>query len=487
MVLKNKNYYIWINQYNWLETHSPIYDYIFLILLSPIILCFAAAVVIYDIDWQKVSSQLKKPYQLRQKAKQISTEKEAIKAIYEDHNIFKYLRKFRSNTNVVKAALRKRTFYIKYASRNLRDSDEIIQYMMSRHKTDRNCEGFKFVSRRLRNNQKIASKALKYNILNIKYLSKKTKSNKTFLSSAIKSSLENQAWTEFTLTLIPKKIRAHRDILELIISKKPYIIFTKEFIKIQKPDVHLLALAASHDSSIYLILPDELKAEKAILISALHANKFRNYVLWPSDSTELIKKAPKILRNDLGIAELLMREGMEGYRYLSSKIKNNKKIALLALKIDVNNYMFCSKNLQKDLAILDRVKKNAFLSINPATPKINTSCIKILVENGLDPVEIYKNVDAKRRRLKYLYTGALNAQPQLIALEKNLNSLLKLNFSSLSLEARHWCFQHYKTLYLKSRNFKKLDILQIAHNHKQVEKMMLISAQVAFPHRASKC
>ena len=169
MVLKNKNYYIWINQYNWLETHSPIYDYIFLILLSPIILCFAAAVVIYDIDWQKVSSQLKKPYQLRQKAKQISTEKEAIKAIYEDHNIFKYLRKFRSNTNVVKAALRKRTFYIKYASRNLRDSDEIIQYMMSRHKTDRNCEGFKFVSRRLRNNQKIASKALKYNILNIKF------------------------------------------------------------------------------------------------------------------------------------------------------------------------------------------------------------------------------------------------------------------------------------------------------------------------------
>ena len=34
-------------------------------------------------------------------------------------------------------------------------------------------------------------------------------------------------------------------------------------------------------------------------------------------------------------------------------------------------------------------------------------------------------------------------------------------------------------------SFKKLDILQIAHNHKQVEKMMLISAQVAFPHRAS--
>ena len=94
MVLKNKNYYIWINQYNWLETNIPIYDYIFLILLSPIILCFKASKVIYDIDWQKVSSQLKKPYQLRQKAKQISTEHEAIKAIYEDHNIFKYLRKF---------------------------------------------------------------------------------------------------------------------------------------------------------------------------------------------------------------------------------------------------------------------------------------------------------------------------------------------------------------------------------------------------------
>ena len=437
---------------------------------------FLAAIYAIIIKFMEMfrPRHIRNRYDLWQKAKEISTENQAIKAIREDHHIFKYLTKFHSNIKVVKVALYQSTLSIKYASKNLRDNSEVINYMICQYKRFHQREGFKYVSKRLRNQRCIAAAAVEYNIQNLKYLNKKIKSDKTFLKTVLQDNKDQRF--DFELTYIPKRLRSDREILRLIISNKPRIIFHYKFKKATKLDLDLFLSAVDQDPSIYLSLPEHIKAERPIVMAAINGN-WRNKLHPSADSdfsSVLIKKASEIFKNDLGIAEAAMIQGLHGYKYFSATIKKNKPIALLAIKNDTNNYKYTGKDLKKDSEIIDLVYKRGLKS---AHPHLDTANIKLLLKNGVAPELIYKYAKTKQRRLKFIYIDALNTKPELIQLEKTINCLLKLDFSALNLNARRWCFWRYKTLIIKSKGINKLDILEIANLYEQTAKKMLIPSQ----------
>jgi len=421
--------------------------------------------------WENIYKKQIKNYYLRQKAKKISSRTDAINAINLDHKIFKYLSKYHSDIFIVKRVLRKNTDYIKYTSRNIRDNDEIIQFMMSQL-TSKNHDGFKYVSKRLRNNKKIAYKALKYDICNLKFLTPKTKNNRKFLILVLKFNKSHRNWTGFNLSLLPYQLRSDEYLLQLIISRIPSIIFEKEFLKVEKIDLSLYKHAVSINPRIYLNLPSHLRAEKTLLMTAItNASEYL-------DLSYLIKTAPGMLKNDISIAQAtLMKEfrpESTAYKYFTDSVRSNKEICLLAINTDVNNYRYSSKQLQTDPEIIDFTYKTSFKFRRKKHPRLNASNIRLLIQNGKSAKIMYKYATAQQRRYKSLYVKALNDEPQLIALETNFNAILKLDFSELKIKARRHCFKHFKKLFSQSKKREKLDILEVANLYKQTQKKMLL-------------
>ena len=113
---------------------------------------------------------------LKQQIQKITNSQEACSAIISDPQIFKHLKKFHGDPIVVKCALKRRTKNLKYASKELKDNEEIIEYMLSRYGTNHSCDGFNYASTRLRNNKKLALKALKHRLDDLSVIDKKTKS-----------------------------------------------------------------------------------------------------------------------------------------------------------------------------------------------------------------------------------------------------------------------------------------------------------------------
>ena len=421
--------------------------------------------------WENIYKKQIKNYHLRQKAKKISSRTDAINAINLDHKIFKYLSKYHSDIFIVKRVLRKNTDYIKYTSRDIRDNDEVIQFMVSQF-TSKNHGGFKYVSKRLRNDKKIAYKALKYDICNLKFLTPKTKNNRKFLILVLKFNKSHRNWTGFNLSLLPYQLRSDGYLLQLIISRIPSIIFEKEFLKLEKIDLSLYKHAVSINPRIYLNLPSHLRAEKTLLMTAItNASEYL-------DLSYLIKTAPGMLKNDISIAQAtLMKEfrlESTAYQYFTDSVRSNKEICLLAINTDVNNYRYASKHLQTDPEIIDFTYKTSFKFRKKNRPRLNASNIRLLIQNGKSAKIMYKYATAQQRRYKSLYVKALNDEPQLIALETNFNAILKLDFSELKIKARRYCFKHFKKLYSESKKREKLDILEVANLYKQTQKTMLL-------------
>ena len=126
---------------------------------------------------------------LKQQLQNITNSQEACSAIISDPQIFKHLKKFHGDPIVVKCALKRDTENLKYASKELKDSEEIIEYMLSRYGTNHSCDGFNYASTRLRNNKKLALKALKYSLNYLGDIDKKTKSKEFVLASLQASSI----------------------------------------------------------------------------------------------------------------------------------------------------------------------------------------------------------------------------------------------------------------------------------------------------------
>lgn len=419
--------------------------------------------------WENIYKKQIKNYHLRQEAKKISSRTDAINAINLDHKIFKYLSKYHSDIFIVKRVLRKNTDYIKYTSRDIRDNDEVIQFMLSQF-TSKNHGGFKYVSKRLRNDKKIAYKALKYDICNLKFLTPKTKNNRKFLILVLKFNESYRNWTGFNLSLLPYQLRSDEYLLKLIVSQIPSIIFEKEFLKLEKIDLSLYEHAVSISPRIYLNLPSRLRAEKTLLMTAI-----TNASIY-LDLSCLIKAAPEMLKNDISIAKATLRkefcpESTSAYRHFTDSVRSNKEICLLAINTDPNNYRYSSKQLQTDPEIIDIV----FKWRSRGHPRLDGHNIRLLIQNGKCAKTIYKHATVRQRRYQYLYVKVLNDEPQLITLENSFNAILKLDFSKLNLNARKMCYQQFKKLYAISKKNQALDILEVANKYKDTAKVMLLN------------
>jgi hypothetical protein len=333
------------------------------------------------------------------------------------------------------------------------------------------CEGYKFLSKRVRNDKHLAVIAVSNNILNLKFLSHQLKNNKAFLCSAIQdNSSIDLYWQKFKLTHIPKKLRCDKDILNLIITANPKIVLTKEFIKTSKFDYDFFITALSQDASIFCKLPTELKLERSLLIAALSAANANFFF------RQLISQASSTLKDDSNIAKIALVREIDGYKYFSYRVRKIKRICLLAIKLNANNYKYSGKKLQRDQEIIDKVYKFGVSKRKSLCLKaLDRSNIKLLLQQGIAAKAIYKYVYVKERRSKYLYVEALNAKPQLITLENSFNAILKLDFSKLNLNARKMCYQQFKKLYAISKKNQALDILEVANKYKDTAKIMLLN------------
>tara|TARA_B000000475_G_scaffold265523_1_gene254191 strand:+ start:3204 stop:4706 length:1503 start_codon:yes stop_codon:yes gene_type:complete len=455
--------------------------FLIMIVFSPIIIMVLILDFIRNNPLKKFINRLISIYHLRKKAKQVVDRNQAINAIANDHAIFKYLTRFHSDPKVVKEAIKKRTQYIQYASKDLRDNEELIKYMMNQYKHRYNNYGFKYVSSRLRNNKKIAHKGVKYNILNLKYIKRATKNDRKFLINVFKFNRSN--FSDFTLSLIPQELRHDKYLLQLIINKMPKIIFDINFPQLNKSNLSLIILALNISPEIYGLLPPQLRAKKSLLMAAILSKN--NKYIWKQ--AKLIHKAPAILRSDLDIAKASFKKDASAFELFNYSVKINKEICYLALRKDINCYRYFPKQILRDSEIIDYIYKIGFLNRLKGNPLLNAKGIKLLLKNGKDPEKIYTNSLIKQRRYKCLYVKAINAKPKLITLEKNINYLLKIDFSKLNLNARRMCYTHFKTLYSKSNKEDDIDILEVANSHKQVAKKMLLQEEIVFLDEASIC
>jgi len=411
--------------------------------------------------------------QLWQWARFISTQNDAINAIKVDGRIFKYLKNYNSDISVIHAALVQKSNNFKYVSKDVLNNTILIRELIYRRPLTHHvlCEGYKFLSKRVRNDKHLAVIAVSNNILNLKFLSHQLKNNKAFLCSAIQdNSSIDLYWQKFKLTHIPKKLRCDKDILNLIITANPKIVLTKEFIKTSKFDYNFFITALSQDASIFCKLPTELKLERSLLIAALSAANANFFF------RQLISQASSTLKDDSNIAKIALVREIDGYKYFSYRVRKIKRICLLAIKLNANNYKYSGKKLQRDQEIIDKVYKFGVSKRKSLCLKaLDRSNIKLLLQQGIAAKAIYKYVYVKERRSKYLYVEALNAKPQLITLENSFNAILKLDFSKLNLNARKMCYQQFKKLYAISKKNQALDILEVANKYKDTAKIMLLN------------
>ena len=410
--------------------------------------------------------------QLWQWARFISTQNDAINAIKVDGRIFKYLKNYNSDISVIHAALVQKSNNFKYVSKDVLNNTILIRELIYRRPLTHHvlCEGYKFLSKRVRNDKHLAVIAVSNNILNLKFLSHQLKNNKAFLCSAIQdNSSIDLYWQKFKLTHIPKKLRCDKDILNLIITANPKIVLTKKFIKTSKFDYDFFITALSQDASIYCKLPTELKLERSLLIAALSATNANFFF------RKLISMAPSTLRDDSNVAKIALVREIDGYKYFSYRVRKIKRICLLAIKLNANNYKYSGKKLQRDQEIIDKVYKFGVSKRKSLCLKaLDRSNIKLLLQQGIAAKAIYKYVYVKERRSKYLYVEALNAKPQLIKYETNIEGLLGLDFLELNYSSRKICFDHFKNLFEKSKKIQRLDILEVANLYKQTQKTMLL-------------
>ncbi len=455
--------------------------FLIMIVFLPIIIMVIIKDFIENDRPKKFINSLISIYHLRKKAKQILDQNQAINAMADDHTIFKYLTQFHSDPIVVKEAITKRTQYIQYASKDLRDNEELIKFMLNQYKHRYNNHGFKYVSSRLRNNKNIAYAGLQFNILNLKYIKTATKNDRKFLINVFK--FNRSSFSGFTLSLIPQELRSDKYLLELIINKMPKIIFDINFLLLDKRNLSLIKLATNVDSSIYRLLPLQYRAKKSILMTAI-LSKSSSYI-WSQAS--LINKAPAILRADLDIAEASLKKGSSAFELFSDSVKGNKAMCHLALKKDINSYRYFTKQTLRDSKIINDIYKIGFLNRIKGNPLLKAKGIKLLLNNGIDPAKIYANSLTKQRRYRFLYVKALNIKPGLITLEKDINHLVKIDFTKLNINARRMCYMHFKTLYVKSKKREELDILEVATLYKKTAEKMLLPEELTFSDEASLC
>ena len=186
-----------------------------------------------------------------------------------------------------------------------------------------------------------------------------------------------------------------------------------------------------------------------------------------------------MLKNDISIAKATLRKEFRpessAYKHFTDSVRSNKEICLLAIELNVNNYRYSSKQLQTDPEIIDFTYLTSFKYRRKWEPRLDEDNIRLLIQNGKSAKIMYKYSTVKQRRYKCLYVKALNDEPQLIALEKNINCLLKIDFTKLNLNARKMCYQQFKKLYAISKKSQSLDILEVANKYKDTAKIMLLN------------
>ena len=235
---------------------------------------------------------------------------------------------FQDDEEIVKVAVKKNGLALKFASSRLQNNYNIVMTAVSK-----NGLALEFASEDLRGNFEIVYEAVKSNGLALQYASNELKSNKEVVLYAIKSN--GLSFRYASRNIIDEK----EVILEALNNSNCYLNWEDDIMKFipdkfyNDKDVMMLMLDINTCSVYYA--SDKLLHNKPYLKKAVkNADIICDFI--PND----------ILYNKKDVLPLLKVNG-EVYRYLPEELKNDKELALIAMKAPGNTIAY--ENLSFEL------------------------------------------------------------------------------------------------------------------------------------------
>ena len=288
---------------------------------------------------------------------------------------------FQDDEEIVNVAVKKNGLALEFASSRLQNNYNMVMTAVSK-----NGLALQFASKELRSNFEIVNAAVKSNGLALQYASNELKNNRDVVLNAIKSNGLSFRY-------------ASRD----IINEKEVILEA----------LNNINCYLNWEDDIMKFIPDKFYNDKDIMMLMLDINTCSVY--YASDkllhNKTYLKKAVKnadiicdfipkdILIDKKSVLPLLKVNG-EVYRYLSEELKNDKELALIAMKAPGNTTAY--KNLSFELRCDYDILRTLIFNLHEYETDMLPS-----VTQGIDVPDELINDDKCVKKLVNLYTECI--------------------------------------------------------------------------------
>lgn len=280
-------------------------------------------------------------------------------------------KKYRKNKQLTIQAVKKYGYLLEYADDILKDDIEVIN------------EGFdalggyriiKYASKRLRDNKQLMLKIIKKYPDTVEYASNRLKKDKEFITLAVSERFYNFKFADITL----KKDETY---IKMLIQKDGNVLKYADQSLQNNPELIKMALDTGLSSLAFAL-------EKI--------QKNRDFALKLLSKRSSIRNIHSSLYADAIYMLEAIKKNPYNIKYVQNELKDNIDLALVAIKQDVQVYLYLSKNLQENTLI------KAYLPKKKKVQKFNLLAPPLQQKKGaIRGVSISFLVVSEERSLKY--------------------------------------------------------------------------------------
>lgn len=325
--------------------------------------------------------------------------------IYNDHPLKKADKELLKNKSFILKAMKIDPFSLKYADETLRNDPSIIFYGLKAE------ESFfdSCVGEKLLNDKKFLIKVLKSKYktdFSLRLINKEFLEDKNFMYLYI--SRIKPFYLEYLKDILPKYFKNDENFIKKIakindkyfdlankkirekhlinrIKKNGYVLTKYKEFKNQKK---LILIAAKTYGAILKDIDKKFRKDKDVVLACCKSNAWiiqyadkklyndRKIVKAAIDANsisdpypEAVRKIGKYLKDKYLIKYALKKRG-DSMKYLRSEFKNDKSLAMIAVKETAVAYHGLSNSLKNDLDILKQCKKTGFIKRYPKRTRI---------------------------------------------------------------------------------------------------------------------
>jgi len=339
--------------------------------------------------------------------------------------------RLKDNAGIVRAAIRSNPDALKYASKKLQDDKTTVLMAVGNAGKDyRGNNSFRYVSSRFQNDKSVVLAAIRQSGSVLKYVNDSLKNDPQIIQVIIKSKSRE-------LQLAGDQIRNNKYFILKEVQKNPkncggIVDLASDQLKADR-DFVLRVFQTKGCTRAFSKLPAKLRKDKALAKIAIRQDGYFYLDLFdPSfnDDWSIIKLAPKgsqfpyqkfskRLRKDKEIFKTVLAIQKSGvFRYADASIRDNKALALMALKVHGYDLQYVSTRLKKDYQVVKTAVSYASEALKHADKSMqNNKEIVMLAVKGKYP-SAFKYASPALKKDKDLLAEVSKQMPKYLAFAK---------------------------------------------------------------------